>query len=127
VTSVRLRPVILVIEAVEETRQGIERLLSVSDYQVTTAKDERDAIFNARLTPPNLILISLDRNVVSILPVVQRIRDGAGIGESIPVVVFCVTSLEEGAEVEAGYNVYLTRPENFDQLRILLGRLLRNR
>ena len=30
--------------------------------------------------------------------------------------VFCVISLNEGAEVAAGYNVYMTRPDNFDQL-----------
>jgi hypothetical protein len=39
-------------------------------------------------------------------------------------VVFCFPSIDEGAEVAAGHNVYMTRPDNFDQLRAILSRLL---
>jgi hypothetical protein len=60
-----------------------------------------------------------------VLPVARRIRERAGLGEEVPVVVFCATNLNEGAEVEVGYNVYMTRPDNFDQLRGWLSRLLR--
>ena len=55
----------------------------------------------------------------------RRIRDRAGLRPEVPVVFFCVPNLAEGAEAEAGHNVYLTRPDNFDQLRDLLNRLFR--
>lgn len=119
------RSVILVIEDVEETRHGIERLLTASDYQVNTARDEQEAVLKATLYHPDLILISLGLDVVEVLPVATRIRERAGLGEEVPVVVFCVPSLDEGAEVAAGYNIYMTRPDNFDQLRASLSRLLR--
>jgi CheY-like chemotaxis protein len=119
------RSVILVVENVEETRNGIERLLTATGYQVSTARDEEDAIQRTSLHHPDLILISLGLDAVRVLPVARRIRERAGLGEEVPVVVFCVTSLNEGAEVAAGHNVYMTRPDNFDQLRGLLSRLVR--
>jgi CheY-like chemotaxis protein len=123
--SSRERPAnILVIEDVEETRYGIKRLLTASGYRVSTAKDEGEAVVAARIHPPDLILISLGLDALQALPFARRIRERAGLGEDVPFVVFSVTSLEEGAEVWAGRNVYLTRPANFDQIRALVGRLL---
>ena len=118
------RPFILVVEDVEETRYGIERLLTTSGYQVSTARDEEEAIQKTSLHHPDLILLSLGLDAVRVLPVARRIRDRAGLGEEVPVVVFCVASLDEGDEVAAGHNIYMTRPDNFDQLRALLSRLL---
>jgi CheY-like chemotaxis protein len=119
------RSVILIVEDVEETRHGIERLLTASGYQASTARDEEEAIQKARLHHPALILISMGLDAVRVLPVARRIRERAGLEEEVPVVVFCVASLNEGDEVAAGYNVYMTRPDNFDQLRALLSRLVR--
>jgi CheY-like chemotaxis protein len=119
------RSFILVVEDVEETRYGIERLLTASGYHVSTARDEEEAIQKASLHHPDLILISLGLDAVQALPVARRIRERAGLGEEVPVVIFCVASLNEGDEVAAGYNVYMTRPDNFDQLRAFLSRLLR--
>jgi CheY-like chemotaxis protein len=118
------RSVILVVEDVEETRYGIERLLSAGGYHVTTARDDEEAVLQASLHRPDLILISLGLDAVQVLSIARRIRERARLSEEIPVVAFCITSLDEGAEVEAGHNVYLTRPDNFDQLRVLLGQLL---
>jgi CheY-like chemotaxis protein len=67
----------------------------------------------------------LGLDAVQNLSLARRMRERAGLGEQIPVVVFCVADLNEGAEVEVGYNVYMTQPDNFDQLRALLNRLLR--
>jgi len=119
------RSIILVVEDVEETRYGIERLLTASGYRVTTARGEEEAVFSARLKPPDLVLICLGLDAVQIPSVATRIRERTGLDEDVPVVAFCVASLNEGAEVAAGHNVYMTRPDNFDQLRGLIGRLLR--
>jgi hypothetical protein len=42
----------------------------------------------------------------------------------VPVVVFCIDEIAQGDEVAIGENVHVTRPDNFDQLRSLLARLL---
>jgi hypothetical protein len=39
-------------------------------------------------------------------------------------VVFCAKEIGEGEEVAIGQNVHVSRPDNFNQLRRLLTRLL---
>jgi CheY-like chemotaxis protein len=119
------RSVILVIEDVEETRDAIEHLLVATGYTVTTARDESEALLKARLKSPDLILMSLGLDAVQIAEMGRRIRENCGLTDRVPIVVFCVATLSEGAEAEVGYNIYMTRPDNFDKLRGLLNRLVR--
>ena len=119
------RRVIMVIEDIEETCHGIERLLTSDGYSVVIAKDESEAILKARLTPPDLILMSLGVETIPLIAVAERIRKSSKLKAEAPIVLFCVSTIDEGAEVEVPNHVYLTRPDNFDQLRRLLSRLLR--
>ena len=115
---------ILVVEDILETREGIERLLIVDGYRVDLARDEQDGIESARRQRPNLILVSLAGVPGEVIVSARRIRESAAIGEDVPVVVFCVDDVDEGEEVAIGQNVHVTRPDNFNQLRALLARLL---
>ncbi len=116
--------IILVVEDVQETREGIERLLMVDGYRVALGRDERDGIESAQRQRPNLILVSLAGSPREVIASARLIRESAAIGEDVPVVVFCVEEIAEGEEVAIGKNVHLTRPDNFNQLRSLLARLL---
>ena len=116
---------ILVVEDVHETRAGIEKLLLVNGYHVALARDEQDGIESAQRQRPDLILVSLAGLPREVIVSASRIRESAAIGEDVPVVVFCVDEIAEGDEVAIGENVHLTRPDNFNQLRSLLARLLR--
>jgi CheY-like chemotaxis protein len=115
---------ILVVEDVEETRDGIEKLLNADGYRVEAARDERYAVESARRKRPDLILVSLGGTPRDVIASARRIRERAGLGNDVPVVVFCVGEVSQGDEVAIGQNVYVTRPDNFDQLRNLLARLL---
>ena len=115
---------VLVVEDVTETRDGIEKLLKADGYRVTVARDERDAIESARLKHPDLILVSLAGFPSEVIVAARRIRDRAEIGDQVPVVVFCVEGAGEGSEFAIGQNVHITQPDNFNQLRRLLTRLL---
>jgi len=117
--------IILVVEDVNETRDGIERLLMVDGYRVTLARDERDGIESAQRQRPDLILVSLAGLPREVIVSARRIRESAAIGEDVPIVVFCVEEIAEGDEVAIGKNVHIARPDNFNQLRRLLARLLR--
>ena len=55
---------------------------------------------------------------------VERIRKEVAVGYEVPVVVFCAQDISEGEEVAINGNVYLTNPDNFNQLRSLVARLL---
>lgn len=123
-TKNNTNPIILVVEDVQETREGIERLLNVDGYRVALARDEQDGIESARRQRPDLILVSLAGVPRQVVVSARRIRENAAIGEDVPVVVFCVDEVAEGDEVAIGENVHVTRPDNFNQLRSLLARLL---
>ena len=118
-------PIILVVEDVHETRDGIEKLLKVDGYRLTLARDERDGIESARQQRPDLILVSLAGLAREVIVTARRIREHAAIAEDVPVVVFCVEEIAEGDEVAIGQNIHVARPDNFNQLRSLLARLLK--
>lgn len=115
---------VLVVEDVAETRDGIEKLLKADVYRVAVARDERDAIESAQRQRPDLILVSLAGLPREVIVTARRIRKRAAVGEDVPVVVFCNDEIGEGDEVAIGKNVHITRPDNFNQLRSLLTRLL---
>lgn len=121
-----LNPMILVVEDVQETRDGIEELLKVDGYRVVLARDERDGIENAQRQRPDLILVSMAGLPLEVLDSGRRIRESAAAGDDVPVVIFCFDEIPEGAEVAIGKNVHIAQPDNFNQLRGLLSRLLRN-
>jgi DNA-binding response OmpR family regulator len=115
---------ILVVEDVRETRDGIDKLLQADGYRVALAEDERDAIDKVSRNDPDLILVSLAGSTDEVVLSARRIRERTVGGEQIPVVVFSSETLAEGEEVAIDRSVYVTRPDNFNQLRGLLARLL---
>jgi CheY-like chemotaxis protein len=119
------RPIILVVEDVHETRDGLEKLLKVDGYRVVLARDEPDGIESSQRQRPDLILVSLAGTPTEVLNSSSRIRESAAAGEEVPIVVFCFDEIAAGAEVAIGKNVHITQPDNFNQLRDLLARLLR--
>ena len=115
---------ILVLEDVEETGFLIDKMLKGNGYRVSLARNEEDAIMRARIQSPDLILMSLDLGPELLLAAAHRIRQEAGLSQDVAIVIFCVPTIPQGAEMEVGKNVYVTRPDNFNQLRGLLHRLL---
>jgi CheY-like chemotaxis protein len=118
---------ILVVEGVEEMRDGMARLLVRDGYQVYTARTPAAAIERARLDAPDLILARLDGAAADVINTATDVRTQAGLGTHVPVVAFCSQCVAEGAEKVVGENVHATWPDNFDQLRRLLARLLAER
>jgi two-component system, OmpR family, response regulator MprA len=116
-------PIILVVEDVEETRDGIEKLLKADGYRVDPARNEQDAVVRALRAPPDLILLSLSALPAELVAAAHRIRKRGALNGDVPIVIFCVESIDEGAEINVGAHVYLTRPDNFNQLRDLLRRI----
>jgi two-component system chemotaxis response regulator CheY len=115
---------ILVVEDIEETRDGIEKLLNADGYHVRAARNEKDAVESALRRRPDLILVSLGGPSRDVIITARQIREHAELGENVPVVIFCIEEVGEGEEIAIGQNVYVTRPDNFNQLRNLIARLL---
>ena len=70
--------------------------------------------------------MSLGLELEQCLAIAQRIRDDAGLGQDVAIVIFCVPTIREGAENGSQQKCYVTRPDNFNQLRTFLHRLLQN-
>ncbi len=116
---------ILVVENVEEIRDGIERLLLADGYRVEPARTVEEAILKAKRALPDLLLLSLPGSTSEIVQFAHQIRQEAGLlKEQVPIVIFSIKELAEGEELAIEGNVYLTRPDNFNQLRALLRSLL---
>jgi len=116
--------IILVLEDVNETRDGIEKLLKADGYRVALARDETEAIESAQRQRPDLILMSVAGLPHEVVAAAHRIRERSAVEEDVPIVVFCFEDIPAGDEVAIGRNVHITRPDNFNQLRSLLNRLL---
>jgi two-component system, OmpR family, response regulator MprA len=116
--------IILVLEDINETRDGIEKLLKTDGYRVALARDETEAIESAQRQRPDLILMSVAGLPHEVVATAHRIRERSAVGEDVPIVVFCFEDIGAGDEVPIGRNVHITRPDNFNQLRSLLNRLL---
>ena len=117
-------PIILLLHDIEETRDGIEKLLIVDGYRVDAVRYENDAVATAQRRDPNLIMVNLGGLPAEVIAAGRRIRKSAQLTEDVPVVIFCIDSVEEGDEIDLGSNLYVTRPDNFNQLRSFLRRLL---
>lgn len=122
--KVKKSRLILVVEDVYETRAGIDTLLKATGYRVVLTSVEPEVVNSTRPERPDLILVSGAGLPKNVLVTVGRIRKDASVNDEIPVVVFCAQDINEGEEVAIGGNVYLTNPDNFNQLRNLLARLL---
>lgn len=115
---------ILVVDDVEETLDGIEELLKRDGYCIAAARNETDATDKARLGSPDLMLVSLGGEVADVIAAANRIRERAGLDDDLPIIIFCVGELKEGGEADAGHNIYLAHPDNFNQLRRFIAHLL---
>ncbi len=118
------RQTILVVNDVEATGKSTAELLERDDYRIETARSERTAANAARLVHPDLMLLSLEGETEAIVECALRIRRTAALDEDTPIVIFCVGELEEGNEIAVEPNIYLAHPDNFNQLRLFISRLL---
>ena len=114
----------MVVDDVEEVRDGIEKLLEADGYRVAPVRSEETAVQCAQREPPQLVLVNLDGSADDVIAAARRIRERAQLDSRIPIVLFCIDVVAEGAEVDFGGNIYVTRPDNFNQLRTFIRRLL---
>jgi CheY-like chemotaxis protein len=118
------RQAILVLHDDDETLCLMGKMLGGEGCHITMARNEEDAVARACSDPPDLILMSLGLDLMEHLLTAQQIRKRIDFGGNVAIVLFCVSTIPEGAEVEVDGNIYAIRPDNFDQLRAFLNRLL---
>lgn len=123
-TNARTR--FLVVDEDQEVLDGIEKLLGKDGYAIDTAGSEARAVECAQRNPPRLVLLSLDQSRKEAVAMARRIRTEGQLNPRVPIVLFGAEWLAEGEEVSLEDNVFATQPDNFNQLRTFLARLLQS-
>ncbi len=123
------RRTILLVEEDDETRRVLKANLEAEGYRVLSALDEEDACdrVGGGGAEADLVLVNLVGKAPEAgLAAGRRIRAHAGYDGLTPLVVMAEKYGEdvEGTDVNVGGNDWITYPEDHDQLRNLLARLL---
>jgi len=121
-----LYPTVLVAEDSEDTRIMLKRAFELKGYRVFEAEDGQQALDTARRYRPSLMVIDLNMPVLDGLEAIRNFRQLEREGERVPIIAitaYDVYGMEEAA-VEAGCNIYLSKPldlEEFDRALKSLG------
>jgi len=103
----------------------MRRLLEMAGYRVVEASDGEEAVKLALRERPELILMDLSLPKLDGLAAARRIRRQRGFGRVPIVAVSAHDSPESRSEaLAAGCNEYVTKPIDFDQLKLLVNRFL---
>lgn len=115
----------MVVEDFEDNRFMMRRLLESSGYRVVEAENGEVAVRLASQEKPNLILMDLSLPVLDGLAATRQIRKLEAM-HSTPIVAVSAhdTADFHHEAVKAGCNEYVTKPIDFDELEVLLERLL---
>ena len=121
-------PTILMIELDDDTRPLLKQNLYNWGYRVIMALEEEDAIAMARggRDRPDLILLNqVNLPIDEFLDMGRRIREGAELLSSTPIVVMAEQYGEdmEGKDIKVAKSEYVTYLEDGEQLMNLLYRL----
>lgn len=116
---------ILVAEDRAASRELIRTVLEDSGYAVIEACDGGEAVRQATLTLPDLVLLDLHMPVLDGYSVLQVLRGDPRFA-AIPIVALTANAMEGEREraLSAGFNVYITKPVDLSSLRRELAELL---
>jgi CheY-like chemotaxis protein len=121
-----LYPTVLVAEDSQDTRIMLKRAFELKGYRVFEAEDGQEALDKARRHRPSLIIMDLNMPVLDGMEAVKNFRELEREGEHVPIIAitaYDVYGMEEAA-LEAGCNIYLSKPldlEEFDRALKSLG------
>lgn len=112
-----LYPTVLVAEDSLDTRIMLKRAFELKGYRVFEAEDGQQALDVARRHRPSLIVMDLNMPVLDGLEAIKNFRELERGGEQVPIIAitaYDVYGMEEAA-LEAGCNIYLTKPINLEE------------
>jgi two-component system, cell cycle response regulator DivK len=127
VESDKTQATVMLVEDTEDNRQMMKRLLELSGYRVVEALNGRQAVEVAQAEHPELILMDLSLPFVDGLAATREIRSLPEF-RKVPIIAVSAhdTSDFHSEALEAGCNVYVTKPIDYPELEELVQRLLKN-
>lgn len=122
----RTRPVILLVEDYPDSRQMLALLLEGMDYCVLPAANGKEALNAVRNNDIDLVLTDFNLPDMTGPTVVRYIRELDNGLAHIPIIMLTAFDGDEHRVLaaEAGCNAFLTKPPDFDLLKLTIDRLL---
>lgn len=120
-------PLILLAEDHEANIITISRYLKAKGYQIILAENGQEAIDQAKLHRPDLILMDIQMPVMDGLEAIQRIREDSDHKlANIPIIALTALAMTSDKQkcLEAGANDYLTKPVKLSQLTSTIQQIL---
>jgi two-component system cell cycle response regulator DivK len=118
-------PTVLLVEDTEDNRQMLRKLLEMSGYRVVEAVNGEEAVREASLAKPSIILMDLSLPLIDGLAATRRIRSMPELIE-VPIVAVSAhdTTDFHSDALKAGCNAYITKPIDYPELEEIVNRLL---
>lgn len=116
---------VLLVEDTEDNRFMMRRLLEMTGYRVIEAMNGEEAVKLAQAESPSLILMDLSLPVIDGLAATRLIRKLPDF-QSTPIIAVSAhdTSDFQSEAIEAGCDTYVTKPIDFNELEVLIAKLL---
>src|SRR6185437_9508892 len=116
---------VLLVEDTEDNRFMMRRLLEMTGYRVIEAMNGEEAVKLAKAESPSLILMDLSLPVIDGLAATRLIRKLPDF-KSIPIIAVSAhdTSDFQSEAIEAGCDTYVTKPIDFNELEVLIAKIL---
>lgn len=116
---------VLVVDDIVDNVALLSLDLQQEGYRVVTASNGEEAVRVAFLMRPNIILMDISMPLLDGLGATTKIREDESL-RNVPIVAVTAfsTSGFRRAAYDVGFDGYLTKPIDFDQLHELINRLL---
>ncbi len=115
---------VLVIEDDDSVRSALRRALLLGGYEVLTAPNGQDGLFQASSTVPDAIVLDLGLPDIDGMEVCRRLRSG---GDRTPILMLTARdAVEDRVDgLEAGADDYLVKPYDVRELQARLRAVMR--
>jgi signal transduction histidine kinase/ActR/RegA family two-component response regulator len=123
------KPTILLVEDTKEVIMMVKDYLELAGYKVFTAQDGVDAIVQAKLIQPDLILMDIQMPRMDGLEATRKLRSEPKFRYT-PIIALTALAMPNDRErcLEAGMDEYISKPVNLKALvKIIQGCLFNNR
>ena len=119
------RPTILLIEDTREVVMMLVDYLEMAGYKVVTAQDGIDGLEQAKLTPPDLILMDIQMPRMDGFETTQKLRSDP-MFRDIPIIALTALAMPNDRQrcLDAGMDEYMSKPVNLKALTKTIQKLL---